>query len=91
MSKEAMNAKVHELRELRQMQEELVGMIEALQDEIKAVMTAQQTETLAGADWKVTWKAVTTSRLDSAALRRELPEITSRFMLQTTSRRFVVA
>lgn len=91
MSKEAMNAKVHELRELRQMQEELVGMIEALQDEIKAVMTAQQTETLAGADWKVTWKAVTTSRLDSAALRRELPEVASRFMLQTTSRRFVVA
>ena len=90
MSKEAMNAKVHELRELRQMQEELVGMIEALQDEIKAVMTAQQTETLAGADWKVTWKAVTTSRLDSAALRRELPEVASRFMLQTTSRRFVV-
>lgn len=91
MSKEAMNVKIHELRELRQMQEELVGMIEALQDEIKAVMTAQQTETLTGADWKVTWKAVTTSRLDSAALRRELPEITSRFMLQTTSRRFVVA
>lgn len=91
MSKETMNAKVHELRELRQMQEELVGMIEALQDEIKAVMTAQQTETLTGADWKVTWKAVTTNRLDSAALRRELPEITSRFMLQTTSRRFVVA
>lgn len=90
MSKEIMSAKVHELRELRQMQEELVGMIEALQDEIKAAMTAQETDTLTGADWKITWKAITTSRLDSAALRRELPEVASRFMLQTTSRRFVV-
>lgn len=91
MSKETMSAKVKELRELRRMQEELAGMIEAVQDEIKAVMTAQETETLTGADWKITWKLVTSSRLDSATLKRELPEIASRFMLQTTSRRFVLA
>lgn len=91
MSKETMSAKVKELRELRRMQEELAGMIKAVQDEIKAVMTAQETETLTGADWKITWKPVTSSRLDSTALKRELPEIASRFMLQTTSRRFVLA
>lgn len=84
MSEKTMSAKVHELRELRQMQEELAGMVEALQDEIKAAMTAQQTDTLAGADWRITWKPVTSSR-------RELPEIASRFLLQTTSRRFVLA
>ncbi len=91
MSKETMSAKVKELRELRRMQEELSGMIEAVQDEIKAIMTAQETETLTGADWKITWKPVTSSHLDSTALKRELPEIASRFMLQTTSRRFVLA
>ena len=91
MSKETMSAKVKELRELRRMQEELAGMIEAVQDEIKAIMTAQETETLTGADWKITWKLVTSSRLDSATLKRELPEIASRFMLQATSRRFVLA
>ena len=79
MSKETMSAKVKELRELRRMREELTGMIEALQDEIKAIMTAQETETLTGADWKITWKPVTSSRLDSIALKRELPEIASRF------------
>lgn len=91
MSKETMSAKVKELRELRRMQEELSGMIEAVQDEIKAIMTAQETETLTEADWKITWKLVTSSRLDSTTLKRELPEIASRFMLQTTSRRFVLA
>ena len=91
MSEKVMSAKVHELRELRQMQEELSGMIEAIQDGVKAVMTDMETETLTGADWKITWKAVTTNRMDSAALRRELPEIAARFMTQATSRRFVVA
>ena len=90
MSKETMSAKVKELRELRRMQEELSGMIEAVQDEIKAIMTAQETEPLTGADWKITWKPVTSSHLDSTALKRELPEIASSFMLQTTSRRFVL-
>ena len=33
MSKETMSAKVKELRELRRMQEELAGMIEAVQDD----------------------------------------------------------
>lgn len=91
MSKETMSAKVHELRELRRMQEELAGMVEAIQDEIKAAMTAQEADTLTGPDWRITWKPVTSSRLDSAALKRELPEIASRFILQTTSRRFVLA
>ena len=91
MSKETMSAKVKELRELRRMREELTGMIEALQDEIKAVMTAQEAETLTGADWKITWKAVTSSRLDSKALKAELPEIAARYMKPSTARRFVLA
>ena len=78
MSKETISAKVKELRELRQMQEELSGMIEAIQDEIKAVMTAQETETLTGVDWKVTWKSVTSSRLDSGSFRKLPPALCSR-------------
>jgi len=87
----SMSEKVKELRELQRMQEELTGMIESIQDEIKATMTEMDTETLTGADWKITWKAVTSSRLDSAAFRRELPEVAARFIRQTTTRRFVLA
>ena len=91
MSNETMSAKVKELRELKRMQEELAGMIETIQDEIKATMTDMETETLTGADWKITWKPVTSSRLDSTALKKELPEIAARFMRQTTAKRFVLA
>lgn len=91
MSTDIMNKKVQELRELRHMADELAAEIESLQDSIKAEMTARNTDTLTGIDWKVTWKAVKSSRLDSKALKIELPEIAARFTKETTSRRFVLA
>ena len=91
MGIDMMNAKVQELRELKRMQDELAAEIEAIQDEIKAHMTAQDADTLTGIDWKITWKAVTSSRLDSKALKAELPEVAARFTKPSTARRFVLA
>lgn len=91
MSVDMMDQKVKELRELKRMQEELAAEIEAIQDELKAHMDAHGMDTLLGFDWKVTWKSVTSSRLDTTALKKELPDIAARFMKQTTARRFVLA
>ena len=91
MSATEINAKVKELRELRRMADDLAAEIEAVQDSIKSQMDAQGVDTLSGTDWKVTWKPVTSARLDSSALKKELPEIAARFMKQTTTRRFVLA
>lgn len=91
MSIDMMNAKVQELRELKRMQEDLAAEVEAIQDELKAHMDAHGMDTLLGFDWRITWKAVTSNRLDSTALKKELPEISARFMKQTTARRFVLA
>lgn len=86
-----MNEKVKELRELKRLAEELQAEIEGLQDAIKAEMTAQDVDTLTGADWKVTWKPVTSTRLDTAALKKALPDVAQRFTKTTTARRFCVA
>ena len=86
-----MDQKVKELRELKRMQEELTAEIEAIQDELKAHMDTHGTDTLLGFDWKVTWKPVTSNRLDSTALKKELPDIAARFMKQTSARRLVMA
>lgn len=86
-----MNERVRELRELRQMANELAAEIEAIESEVKAEMSARNVDTLTGTDWRITWKSVTSSRLDTAALKRELPELAERFTRQTTVRRFVVA
>lgn len=86
-----MNEKVKELRELKRLAEELQAEIGGLQDAIKAEMTARDVDTLTGADWKVTWKPVTSTHLDTAALKKALPDVAQRFTKTTTTRRFCVA
>ena len=84
-------AKLNELSELRRMAEELNAEIEGVQDAIKAHMTAIDADTLTGADYKITWKTVTSSRFDSTALKNAMPELAERFTKSATSRRFIVA
>ena len=91
MSITELNSKVQELRELRRMAEELQGEIDSLQDSIKAEMAAREVDTIAGSDYKITWKNVTSSRLDTAALKKAMPDVVERFTKTTTSRRFTVA
>lgn len=89
MSVIEMENKARELQELKRMREELEAEITGLEDAIKAAMGNEEQIT-AGA-FKITWKAVTSNRLDSSALKKELPDVAARYMKQTTVRRFVVA
>ena len=91
MSINEMDSKVKELRELRRMADELAAEIEAITDTIKGYMEAQDVDTITGTDWKVTWKAVTSSRLDTTALKKAAPELAQQFTKTTTSRRFCLA
>ena len=83
--------KLNELSELRRMADELNAEIEAIQDEIKAHMTAEETDTITAGAFKVTWKAVTSTRIDTAALRKDLPEIWQEYGKTSTTKRFSVA
>lgn len=91
MSINEIDSRVKELRELRRMADELATEIESIQDSLKEQMQARGLDTLNGADWKITWKPVTSSRMNTAALKKALPEIAERFMKSTTNRRFVLA
>lgn len=91
MSISELDMKVKELRELKRMQDELTGEIEALQDEIKAHMTEQNTDTLTGTDWKITWREVVSNRLDGTALKKALPDVVAAFTKASVSRRFTLA
>lgn len=89
MSNKEMQSKVAELKELQRMQEELAAEIDSLKDTIKAAMGDQEQIT-AGA-FKISWKTVTSSRIDTAALKKALPEVAERFTKQTTTRRLTIA
>ena len=91
MSMNELETKVAELRELRRMAEELSAEIAATEDELKAYMTNNGTDEIYGPSFKITWKQVTSSRLDSKALKAAAPELWQRFSKSTTSRRFIVA
>lgn len=86
-----LDSQIHELRELRRMADELAAAIDTIQDAIKAEMTAAGVDVLAGSDWKAVWKPITTSRIDTTALKKALPDLAAQFTKTSTVRRFSVA
>lgn len=71
--------------------DEIAAEIDGITDQIKNHMDAAQVDTLSGNDWKVTYKAVTSSRLDTSALKKALPDIAAQYTKTTTARRFLLA
>ena len=88
MSNPNLEPKIKELMELKRMREELDAEISVIEDDIKQAMGNE--ETLIAGAFKVDWETVITSRIDTTALKKALPEIAERFMKQTTTRRFCV-
>lgn len=80
-----------ELAEYTRMSEEISGHIEGLKDTLKQYMTENGLDTLAGMEHKATYKAVTSSRIDTTALKKDMPDIAAAYTKSTTSRRFTFA
>ena len=89
MTAHELEAKIRELRQLQSLMDEARAEAEAIKDTIKAHMG--DTEELRAGEYKVTWKPIKTARLDATALKKTLPEVAARFMVETTTRRFCVA
>lgn len=85
------DAKVKELRELRNLEAEVKAEIPAIEDDLKSEMLAMNTDVLNGHDCMVSWKTVITSRFDSAAFKLSHADLFKQYSKATTSRRFVIA
>ncbi len=90
MNKEELLQKIHELKSLKIMADELAAEITAIEDTIKQEMTAQGVDTLTVDVYKISWKTVTSSRLDTTAIKHDLPELAAKYTKTTESRRFTV-
>lgn len=88
MSIKEIESTVRELQELKRMKEELEAEISSLEDKIKSEMGEREQMT-AGA-YRINWKTVVSNCLDTASIRKTLPEIAERFMNQTVTRRFSI-
>lgn len=91
MSIQEIGSTIKELRELRRMREELEAEITTLEDSIKLDMAARGVDTLTTADAKITWKEIASSRIDTTAIKKELPDIAARYTKTSMTRRFILA
>lgn len=77
-----------EYKELQRMQEAVNAEMEIVKEAIKAAMNGS--ETLTAGAYKIAHKLVTTSRIDTAALKKALPDIAEAFTKKTQSMRFTI-
>ncbi|MBC8585838.1 hypothetical protein [Youxingia wuxianensis] len=85
------NEIMKELAQYKRLQDETAAIIEGLTDKIKQYMTENQLETLTGDEHKATYKTVISSRIDTTALNKALPEVATAYTKTTEARRFTFA
>ena len=85
MSINEMERKVREMRELQALIDEAQAEAEAIKDAMS------DSESVQAGEYRITYKAVTTARIDTAALKKTLPDLAQQFTKTTTARRFCVA
>ncbi|MBE6560220.1 MAG: hypothetical protein E7662_03775 [Ruminococcaceae bacterium] len=91
MSKSELLAKIELLNEYEAMLEELRIETEAIRDEIKTEMTAQNTEEMTVGKYIVRWTSILSNRFDSTAFKKVMPEIYKAYTKQISSRRFTIS
>ena len=88
MSTKDIESKCRQLRELQALIDEAQAEAEAVKDELKRAM-GDETEMRVG-EYRITWKPVTSVKLDVRALRASLPDVAARFSRESVTRRFCV-
>ena len=83
--------KAKDYREIQALIKELEAEAEALKAAMIAHMEAQGADTLQADIFTIRWTAYTSNRVDTTALKKELPDVAARYTKTTEARRFQVA
>ncbi|MBQ8894372.1 MAG: hypothetical protein IJ043_08195 [Clostridia bacterium] len=86
-----LTAKVRQLKELEAMAEEIAAEIETLKDQFKEEMTTRNTDELQVDVFKIRWTKVQSSRFDTTAFKKAMPDLAQQFTKTSESRRFSIA
>lgn len=84
-----LNALMREIAEYSRMAEEIGATLDGLKDSLKKYMDENGLDSIAGNEHKASYKAVTSSRIDTTALKRDMPEIAAKYTKTTETRRFL--
>lgn len=91
MSVNEMENRVQRLLEWETLSAEAKAEADAIRDEIKAEMLAQNKEEVVAGKYIVRWSSVLSSRFDTTAFKKAHGDLYQSFVKQITSRRFSVA
>lgn len=80
-----LNALMREIAEYSRMTEEIGATL----DSLKKYMDENGLDSIAGNEHKASYKAVTSSRIDTTALKRDMTEIAAKYTKTTETRRFL--
>lgn len=84
-----LNGLMREIAEYSRMAEEIGATLDSLKDSLKKYMDENGLDSIAGNEHKASYKAVTSSRIDTTALKRDMPEIAAKYTKITKIRRFM--
>ena len=91
MSTNELATKIRTLKELQALIDEAEAEIEAIKDEVKAIMTSEGTEEMTVDVYKVRYTVVKSSRFDSSAFKKTHSDLYKQYSRETETRRFSVA
>jgi predicted phage-related endonuclease len=80
---------MREIAEYTRMAEEVAATLDSLKDILKKHMEENGLDSIAGSEHKASYKAVTSSRINTTALKRDMPEIAAKYTKTTNTRRFL--
>ena len=83
------NIMFSELAQYTRIMEEAIATVDGLKDEIKRYMDDHNTDILTGNEHKATYKAVQSSRIDTTALKHDMPDIAQQYTKTTSTKRFL--
>ena len=91
MSTNELTTTAREYREIQAQIKTLEEMADALKQQMIKEMDTRQIEELNAGEYTIRWSIYQSSRIDTTALRQEMPEIANHYNKKTTSTRFSVA
>lgn len=84
-----LNTLMREIAEYSRMAEEIGATLDSLKDSLKKYMDENGLDSIAGNEHKASYKAVTSSRIDTTALKRDMLEKAAKYTKTTETRRFL--
>jgi len=91
MSNNEVAGVIRELKGYQVMLDDLNATIEGLKDQVKEYMTAHAVEEVSIDVYKVRYQTIKSNRIDTASLKKIMPQVAEQFTKETITKRLSIA